>query len=198
MPARGSRTLSARRLSCSGCMARRSPLSSEPRLCGDCRPVASSSLRRRAQARRPVRHAIGTPSSTAPALNAEQLAALAPVLAALARASADARRSLRESRRAHVPAARRHRLRQDRGLPRRRRGGARCRAHRDRPGSGDRTDPPDARPLRGAVRRRRRGDALRACARGAKRRVVASGARRSSGLRRAAVRDLRAAARRSA
>ncbi len=47
------------------------------------------SVRRRAQARRPVRHAIGTPSSTAPALNAEQLAALAPILAALAATTAD-------------------------------------------------------------------------------------------------------------
>ena len=47
------------------------------------------SVRRRAQARRPVRHAIGTSSSTAPALNAEQLAALAPILAALAATTAD-------------------------------------------------------------------------------------------------------------
>ena len=64
-----------------------------------------------------------------------------------------------------APAARRHRLGQDRGLPARGRGGARARRGRDRARAGDRADAADRRALRGPLRRHRRAAALRAVAR---------------------------------
>ena len=64
-----------------------------------------------------------------------------------------------------APAARRHRLGQDRGLPARGGGRARARRGRDRARAGDRADAADRGALLGALRRHRRAAALRAVAR---------------------------------
>ena len=60
----------------------------------------------------------------------------------------DRRRARRDGEHARAAAPRRHRLGQDRGLPRRRRGGARARPRRDRARSRDRAHAADGRPLR--------------------------------------------------
>ena len=84
------------------------------------------SLRREQRPRRPRVVDVGAPSSR-PSLSAEQGAA----------AARDRRRDGRR-RRARAPAARGHRIGQDRGLPGGRRGGARAGEGRDRAGSRDR------------------------------------------------------------
>ncbi len=90
-------------------------------------------------------------------------------------------------------APRRDRLRQDRGLSRRDRGDARARAQRDPARARDRPDPADARAGRGPARRSGRGDPLRALGGGALRRVAPAPLRGRAGLRRPALRRLRAA-----
>ncbi len=76
---------------------------------------------RRPRPRRPVRHEVGSASATAPPLTTEQSGRPGPDRPGAARADA---------RRPRVPAPRRHRIGQDRGLPRRGGGGAGGRAAR--------------------------------------------------------------------
>ena len=87
--------------------------------------------------------------------------------------------------------ARGHRLGQDRGLPRRRRGGARARPRRDRARARDRDDAAGAGALRRPLRRPGRGAALAARRRRAPRRVAPAARRRGADLRRPALGGLR-------
>ena len=92
--------------------------------------------------------------------------------------------------------ARCHGLGQDRGLPARRAGGARARAHRDRAGARDRPHAPDGRALRAPLRRHRGDPALTAVGARALRRVVAPALGRREGVRRAPLGRVRPAERR--
>ena len=87
-------------------------------------------------------------------------------------------------------------LRQDRGLPRRRRARRWQRGRgRDRARPGDRADAADDDPVSRALRRHRRAASLAARRRRALRRVAAPAQRRGAGLRRAALGGVRAGAR---
>ena len=87
-----------------------------------------------------------------------------------------------------APAARRHRLGQDRGLPARLRGGARAGSRRDRDGARDRAHAADRLALRRALRRDRGGAALAPDHRPALRRVAPAARGRGANLRRAPAR----------
>ena len=144
-------------------------------------------LERRALRRRPSHAAVGARRASPPALNAAQSEALAAVEAALGAAACTAAR-------AALPAPRRHRLGQDRGLPAGRGRGARGRARRDRPGPEIALTPQTV-----ARFRERFGEAVAVLHSGlrpgrAPRRVAAAAPRRGARLRRAA---LRRASRRS-
>ena len=103
------------------------------------------------------------------------------------------RRGGRPRRRA--PAARRHRLRQDRGLPARRGGGARARRGRDRARARDRAHAADRRALPGALRRHGRAAALGARGGRALRRVAPAAHGRGADRGRPALGGVRARAR---
>ena len=102
------------------------------------------------------------------------------------------RRCDRRGAGARAAAARRHRLGQDRGLPRGRRGGALQEPRGDRAGARDRADAADRGPIRGAVLRPRGPAALAAHSGRAPRRVAAPRIRRGADLRRAALGGIRA------
>ncbi len=124
---------------------------------------------------------VGARAPQRPALSDEQRAVLDVLDAALRERTAHA-----------APAARRHRLGQDRGLPARGRDGARAGARRDRARAGDRADAADRRALHRALRRDGRGAALAAASRRALRRVAAAARGRGARLRRTALGGVRA------
>ena len=100
----------------------------------------------------------------------------------------------RVRRRRPLPALRRHREREDRGLPASGGRGAAPRPGRDRPRSRDRARAADRGPLSRAVRRSSGHPALVADRGGAPRRARADRLRRGADRDRSALRDLRAAA----
>ena len=97
-----------------------------------------------------------------------------------------------------APAARRHRLRQDRGLPAGRGRGAGARRGRDRARARDRAHAADRRALPGALRRHRGAAALRAGGGRALRRVAPPAHRRGADRRRPALGGVRPGRRTSA
>ena len=172
------------------------------------RGAAAGARRPRALARRVLRldpgaHARARRAARAEASRRAAGAAVARRARGRGRAGAADRRAARGDRpdrrrvreRRELPARRRDRQRQDRGLPPGVRGGARARARRDRARAGDRADAAGGRPLRGALRRRARDPALGPDRRRAPRRARADRARRGAHRRRRAVGDLRAGAR---
>ena len=149
------------------------------------RPATSPALRRLEAARAGRR----SRSARAAARRARTPRPTAPV--ELTRGQ-QATRSPRSRRGGRAPAARRHRLGQDRGLPARRRRGARARRGRDRARARDRADAADRRALPGALRRHRRAAALGARRGRALRRVAAAAHRRGADRGRPALGRLRA------
>ena len=100
--------------------------------------------------------------------------------------------SPRSTRTGRAAAARSHRLGQDRGLPRGRRGGARAGTGRDRDGARDRDDAAGAGPLHGPLRTAGGAASLAARRRRAPRRVDAAALGRGADLRRPALGGVRA------
>ena len=152
------------------------------------RPARSrwSRRRRRSAARSRRRRPSGRSSST----TRRRPSSRAPQIAAVARIVGRGRRGRRE-----LPAARRDRERQDRGVPAGVRGGARAGPRRDRARAGDRAGAADGRPRPGAVRRPRRDPPFGADRRRAARRARADRERRGADRRRRPLGRLRAGAR---
>ena len=121
------------------------------------------------------------PPEPAPVLNDAQRAAVAPLLEAIAARTSPAR-----------AAPRRDRQRQDRGVPRRHRRGARRRTRRDRARARDRVDPADDSPFHRAVSGPHRGGPLGAHRCRARRGMAAHPQRRAQRRDRLAERRVRA------